>query len=163
MRIFVWVITALLLLSFQGSILNPFVIRGIRPDFILIAVYLFGLFQGDIKGGFIGASLGFIMDIMSAESVYYNIFSKFFVGYLAGVIGRWLQNPGYLIHAGLIFAVSLLQSMGIFLLLTFLGIARFPGDIVYIALPQALLDGILGGTAYLLLTHRKRRAVSRWA
>ncbi len=159
---FAWAIFVLLLLAFQGSILNPFVIGGIRPDFVLIAVYLFGLFHGDIKGGFIGAALGFIVDILSAGPVYYNIFSKFFIGYLGGIIGRWLQNPGYLLHAGLIFTVSLLQGTGIFLVLMFFGVARFPGDLVSIAIPQSILDGVLGGIAYLLITYRRRETISRW-
>ena len=144
--------------------MNPFVIGGIRPDFILITVYLFGIFNGDIKGGLTGAFLGFIVDTLSAGPVYYNIFSKFFTGYLSGLIGRWLQNPGYLIHAGLISIVSLAQGLGIFLVLTFLEKARFPGDILYIVIPQAVFDGVLGGMAYLLIVaYRKRGAVSRWA
>lgn len=163
MRILVWTIFLILLLAFQGSLLNPFVIGGIRPDLILITVYLFGIFKGDVKGGLMGAFLGFIVDIISAGPVYYNIFAKFFIGYLAGVIGRWLQNPGYILHMSLIFIVSLVQGLGILLILTFLGMAKFPGDLVYIAIPQAIFDGVLGGMAYLLLTYWRRVAVSRWA
>ncbi len=162
-RIFLWVIFLALLEAFQGSIINPFAIRGIRPDFILITVYLFGIVKGDIKGGLLGAVLGFIVDITSVGPVYYNIFSKSFIGYLAGIIGRSIQNPGYLLHTGLIFTMSLLQSGGILLMHTFLGMAEFPGDIIHIAIPQAIFDGVLGGVAYLLLVQWKREAVSRWA
>lgn len=150
-------------MAFQGSILNPLLIKGIRPDFILITVYLFGIFKGDIKGGLMGGFLGFIMDITSAGPIYYNIFSKFFIGYLAGIIARWVQNPGYLLHGVLIFLMSLIQGMGIFLILTFLGMARFPFDIIYIVIPQAIFDGCTGGIAFLLLTYRRRETISRWA
>lgn len=163
MKIVLWVILISFLVAFQGSLMNPLVIKGIGPDFVLITVYLFGSVKGDIKGGLIGASLGFITDIISAGPVYYNIFSKFFIGYLAGIIGRWIQNPGYLLHGSLIFGVSLLQGVGIFLVLIFLGMAQFPGDLIYIAIPQAIFDGVLGGMAYLLITYRGRGAVSRWA
>lgn len=163
MKILLWAIFITFLIAFQGSILNPLLIRGIGPDFILITVYLFGIFKGDIKGGLMGGFLGFIMDITSVGPIYYNIFSKFFIGYLAGIITRWVQNPGYLLHGILIFLMSLLQGMGIFLVLTFLGMARFPIDIIYIVIPQAIFDGCIGGIAFLLLTYRRRETISRWA
>ena len=163
MKSLVWVLFILFLLAFQGSVLNPLVIHGIRPDLILITVYLLGILKGDIKGGLIGASLGFIMDILSAGPVYYNVFSKCFIGSLAGVIGRWIQNPGPVLHAGMIFAASLLQGIGALLILAFLGMARLPHDLFYIAIPQAIFDGALGGIVYLFLTTRRKRTVSRWA
>ena len=163
MKSLVWVLFILFLLAFQGNVLNPLVIHGIRPDFILITVYLMGISKGDIKGGLIGASLGFIMDILSAGPVYYNVFSKCFIGSLAGVIGRWIQNPGPVLHAGLIFAASLVQGIGALLILAFLGMARLPHDLFYIAIPQAIFDGALGGIVYLFLTTRRKRTLSRWA
>lgn len=162
MRILAWIIFIILLLAFQGSLLNPLAITGIRPDFVLITVYLIGIFKGEIKGGLAGVALGFVMDTISAGPAYYNIFSKFFIGYLGGVIGRWIQNPGYLLHTGLIFAASLLQALAMFTALSFLGKARFPDDIVYIAFPQAIFDGTLGGVGYLLLTRGRREIASRW-
>ena len=163
MKSLVWVLFILFLLAFQGSVLNPFVIHEIRPDLILITVYLLGILKGDIKGGLIGASLGFIMDILSAGPVYYNVFSKCFIGSLAGVIGRWIQNPGPVLHAGMIFTASLLQGVGALLILAFLGMARLHHDLFYIAIPQAIFDGALGGIVYLFLTTRRKRTVSRWA
>ena len=163
MKSLVWVLFILFLLAFQGSVLNPLVIHGIRPDLILITVYLLGILKGDIKGGLIGASLGFIMDILSAGPVYYNVFSKCFIGSLAGVIGRWIQNPGPVLHAGMIFAASLLQGIGALLILAFLGMARLPQDLFYITIPQAIFDGALGGIVYLFLTTRRKRTISRWA
>jgi len=153
----------LFLLAFQGSVLNPLVIHGIRPDLVLITVYLLGILKGDIQGGLIGASLGFIMDIVSAGPVYYNVFSKCFIGSLAGVIGRWIQNPGPVLHGGLIFGASLLQGAGALLILSFLGTAQLTQDLFYIAIPQAIFDGALGGIVYLFLTIRRKKAVSRWA
>lgn len=163
MKALLWCIFIALLIAFQGSILNPLQIKGIRPDFILIAVYLLGIFKGEIKGGLMGAFLGFIMDVISAGPVYYNVFSKFFIGYLSGIIARWVQNPGFLLQGGLIFLLSLLQGLGIFLTLAFLGMAQFPGDIIFFAIPQALFDGFLGGVTFLFLIYRKRATVSRWA
>lgn len=158
-----WAFFILFLLAFQGSILNPLVIHGIRPDLILITVYLLGILKGDVKGGLIGASLGFIMDILSAGPIYYNVFSKCFIGSLAGGIGRWIQNPGPVLHGGMIVGASLLQGVGALLILASLGMARLPQDLFYIVIPQAIFDGALGGIVYLLLTIRRKRAVSRWA
>ena len=156
MRILVWFIFVALLAAFQGSIMNPVVVGGIRPDFILITVYYLGILKGEVRGGLIGAALGFLLDITSAGPVYSNIFSKSFAGYLAGTIGRWVHNPGALLHMVLIFIVSLVQGIVIFFILIFLGTVKFPGDLLYIAIPQAIFDGILGGAAYLLLSYRKK-------
>ena len=109
-------------------------------------------------GGLIGAMLGFFLDVTSAGPVYSNIFSKSFIGYLAGVTGRWVHNPGYLLHMTLIFLVSLIQGLIIFLIFLFLGTARFPGDILYIAFPQAVLDGVLGGIIYSLISLVSKKA-----
>jgi len=164
-RIVLWMVFIVLLVAFQGSLLNPFVTIvdwEIRPDLILIAVYLFGLIKGDIRGGFLGALLGFIVDVISAGPVYFNVFSKSFAGYFAGVVSRWIQYPGVILQGSLISGVSLLQGLGIFFVHTITGMARFPGDLIYIVIPQALLDGLLGGALFWLLTFRRRRVESRY-
>ena len=158
MRIILWSLFLTLIAAFQGSISNPIESGGIRPDFILITVYFLGIFRGEVRGGLIGALLGFFLDVTSAGPVYSNIFSKSFIGYLAGVTGRWVHNPGYLLHMTLIFLVSLIQGLIIFLIFLFLGTARFPGDILYIALPQAVLDGVLGGIIYSLISLVSKKA-----
>ena len=158
MRIILWSLFLTLITAFQGSISNPIEAGGIRPDFILITVYFLGIFRGEVRGGLIGALLGFFLDVTSAGPVYSNIFSKSFIGYLAGVTGRWVHNPGYLLHMTLIFLVSLIQGLIIFLIFLFLGTARFPGDILYIALPQAVLDGVLGGIIYSLISLVSKKA-----
>jgi len=158
MRIILWSLFLTLITAFQGSISNPIEAGGIRPDFILITVYFLGIFRGEVRGGLIGALLGFFLDVTSAGPVYSNIFSKSFIGYLAGVTGRWVHNPGYLLHMTLIFLVSLIQGLIIFLIFLFLGTARFPGDILYIAFPQAVLDGVLGGIIYSLISLVSKKA-----
>ena len=157
MRIILWPVFLILITAFQGSISNPIEAGGIRPDLVLITVYFFGMFRGEIRGGLLGALLGFFLDVTSAGPVYSNIFSKSFIGYLAGVIGRWVHNPGYLLHMTLIFLVSLIQGLIIILIFLFLGTARFPEDILYIALPQAVVDGVLGGIIYSLISLVRKR------
>ena len=162
MKLMLWFISLIALTALQGSVLNPIVVKGIRPDFILIAVYFFGSGYGDIRGGLLGAVIGFIMDVISAGPVYINIFTKFFAGYLAGIIERGVQNPGFALHSSLLFMLSLIQSTGILIAYLFLGTVRFPEDIIYIAIPQAILDGALGGFVYLLVFRKKKDFVSRW-
>jgi len=152
----------LLLIAFQGSILNPLEIHGIKPDFILLIVYLFGTSKGEIKGGLLGMFLGFMMDVISAGPIFYNTFSKFFIGYFAGIIGRWILNPGFMLHSGLISALSLVQGAGTLLVLTFLGKGNFPSDIIYIAIPQAFFDGALGGIIYFVISYSRKETISRW-
>ncbi len=152
MKIILWSLLVTLVAAYQGSISNPIEAGGIRPDLILITVYFLGMFRGEVRGGLLGALLGFFLDVASAGPVYSNIFSKSFIGYLAGVIGRWVHNPGYFLHMTLIFLVSLIQGLIIFLIFLFLGTARIPMDILYIAVPQAILDGVLGGIIFSLIS-----------
>lgn len=162
MKLIIWFISITALIAFQGSVLNPFVLHGIRPDFMLIAVYFMGLVYGDVSGGIGGAVIGFIMDIISGGPVYYNIFTKFFSGYLAGVIERWVQHHGFILHTGVLFLLSLAQSVIVLIAYIFLGTIQFPDDLFYIAIPQAVFDGLAGGVVYLLLFRKKRVLVSRW-
>lgn len=162
MKLILWFISFTALIAFQGSVLNPFVLHGIRPDFILIAVYFMGLVYGGVSGGIGGAGIGFLMDIISGGPIYYNIFTKFFSGYLAGGIERWVQHHGFMLHTGVLFLLSLAQSVIILIAYIFLGTIQFPDDLFFIALPQAAFDGIAGGVVYLLLFRKKRVLVSRW-
>ncbi len=161
-KFFLWLISITALIAFQGSVLNPFALHGIRPDFMLIAVYFLGLVYGDIFGGIGGAVIGFVMDIISGGPVYYNIFTKFFSGYLAGVIERWVKHHGFMLHTGVLFLLSLVQSVIVLITYTFLGTIQFPDDLFYVAIPQAVFDGLAGGVVYLLLFRKKKDIVSRW-
>lgn len=156
MRIILFIAMLIFLVPFQGSSVNPSIF-GIKPDFVLIAVYLYGTFNDSVKGGITGAYLGFSMDIASAGPVYFNVFSKAFTGYAAGVISRWIQNPGGLLHGIIIFIISILQGSGMLIAFSFLGTAHIPGDIIYIIIPQAVLDGIAGSIIYFIIIYIKER------
>lgn len=159
MKIILWSLLLIFISAFQSSISNPIEAGGIRPDFILITVYFLGMYKGEVRGGLTGALLGFFLDITSAGPVYSNVFLKSFIGYLAGVIGRWVHNPGYLLHMVLIFLVSLIQGLIMILIFLFLGTAQIPGDVLYIALPQAVFDGILGGIIYSFISLIRNKTV----
>lgn len=152
MKIIFRALILILIASFQGSISNPIEAGGIRPDLVLITVYYLGVLRGDVMGGLTGAMLGFFLDVTSAGPVYSNIFIKTFIGYLAGVIGRWVHNPGYILHMVLIFLVSLIQGLIMTLIFLFLGTSQLTVDIFYITFPQAVFDGVIGGIIYWLVS-----------
>ncbi|MCC7203127.1 MAG: rod shape-determining protein MreD [Nitrospirae bacterium] len=158
MRIILWPLFLIVVAAFQGSIANPIEAGGIRPDLILITVYFTGMFRGEVRGGLTGTLLGIFLDITSAAPVYSNVFLKSFIGYVAGVIGRWVHNPGYFLHTVIIFLISLIQGLTVFIIFLFLGTAQFPSDILYIALPQAVFDGVLGGVLYLLISFLSKQS-----
>ena len=143
MKISVYAIFILFLISFQATLLhslNPF---GIQPDLCLVIACLVGFRTGQIPGAIVGFCLGFIQDVFFAGMFGLNMFTKAGAGFLAGVFARNLANRAP--HAAFvpIVACSVLSST-VFLLSSRMGMGL--GEMLhafsFVLLPQAILDGL---------------------
>ncbi|MFQ5990846.1 MAG: hypothetical protein ACE5NA_00280 [Nitrospiraceae bacterium] len=147
------------LVPIQSTVLQHASIGGIRPDLCLIAVCLVGFLTGELSGMMLGLALGFVQELFSAGELWLSMVTKGMVGFLAGVVSRYLANATYAavfatmmgmsLYSGLVFLVAERGSAG---WLEMFSTVRF------IVLPQAAFDAALGVGVYWLVADRVRRS-----
>ncbi len=71
--------------AFQTALAPSIALFGVKPDFILIAVILWGVTFGEREGAFVGFFAGFIEDILSS-SFYVHALTNALCGFLASAI-----------------------------------------------------------------------------
>lgn len=105
-------------LILQTTILNFIVIRGVKPDLVLILVILNGFLRGTREGAFLGFVGGVLQDLVSGGYFGVNALSKMFAGYLAGLGEGRLYRDNRIIAAGLTGICTIGAQMLYYLLLT---------------------------------------------
>ena len=150
MKFLVYGGVVLLIIPFQVVVIDRVGVGGIVPDAILLAVFLIGLWRGELEAVVLGFVLGFLQDLLSGAMIWVNLMTKPLIGLAAGVLGRtpisltpWIIPiliTGVSVGSGML-ALLLLQAHAaeMDVVLAFLGIV----------LPQALYDGAFGAIVIL--------------
>ncbi len=73
--------------ALQTALSPRIAIFGVKPDFLLIAVVVWGVTRGGKEGGAVGLGAGFLEDILSAN-FYIHTLTKAIAGFFSGVIKR---------------------------------------------------------------------------
>ncbi len=129
----------------QAAPLDFFVIKGVRPDIILILVVYAAFFYGAAAGLITGFTLGLLEDILSGSTLGLFTLSKSLVGYLSGntVSQMALNNP--VNQFIMVLGLSLTEGALVWLILMFS--QPNPPDtqqmLLLTVLPQALYNALL--------------------
>ena len=86
MKILLVILTILVNLVIQSTILPYFEIFGVVPNTALIIVVVLALAKGKHYGGIFGLIIGLLQDTMFATTIGINAFIYFFVGYFIGFV-----------------------------------------------------------------------------
>lgn len=86
MKIFLIVLTVIINLIFQSTLLPYFEIFGVVPNTALIIVVVLALAKGKYYGGVFGLIIGLLQDIMFSVTLGVNGFIFFFAGYFIGFV-----------------------------------------------------------------------------
>jgi rod shape-determining protein MreD len=127
-------------------------VGGIAPDIPFIVVVLFALRNGPELGCLTGFAGGLLQDLAAGGFVGAQALTKGVVGFFVGAVaGRlWVQNP--LVQIPGLVVLSLVEGLARFLLLQ---LFRFPAPLselmLYVVLPQALYNGVVGAAFVLAL------------
>jgi hypothetical protein len=142
------------LIPVQSALLPHMTLWGVMPDLGLIVVCLAGLFAGELEGLLVGLAVGWIMGLFSAADLTVGMITKGTVGYLAGVAGRHIVDvtPAVLV-LGLL-AASCVSGLLTALVLTLNEQQDLWWALKTVVLPQAVLDGAVGGALYWLAWSR---------
>ncbi len=145
------------LVPIQTTVLHYASIGGIRPDLCLIAACLAGFVAGEREGMMLGFALGFIQDLFSAGELWLNLVTKGLIGFLAGLVGRFLANATPVAMLATLLGLSVVSGT-VFLMAVRMGEGL--ADLFFVTrsilLPQALFDAAVGTGAYWLIARRGR-------
>lgn len=86
--------------ALQTALSPRIAIFGVKPDFLLIVVVVWGITRGGREGGIVGLGAGFLEDILSAN-FYIHTLTKAIAGFFSSVIKR---NFG--MASGLVYIIS---------------------------------------------------------
>ena len=146
MRAFVRTTAVWVAVAFVGEILvGPWIaIRGIAPDFAIIALVLLGLAAGPGPATVGGFLLGLVQDLANPGLLGLNALCKTALGFLAGRLrGRLVY--GLPVVEGLVLVVAVVAHDVVFLLVqSRLTDDAFLAPLLARTLPTALYTGLVG-------------------
>ncbi len=160
MKVGVYTILIAALVPIQSVLLPHISLWGVKPDLGFILVCLVGFFEGELEGLLVGMTVGFVMNLFSAEEPIVGIVTQAGVGYMAGLAGRQVVDLApVMLVVGLFVASSLVGFLTAFTL-------RFNDEhlvvwgIKSIVLPQACYNAVIGGAFYWMVWNRLN--IERW-
>ena len=107
-------IIVLILIALQLTIIPMASINGITPDIVVIYVIIFALRYGQIKGTFLGFTVGLFYDLFSGGLLGSAMFSKTLAGFVAGYFHKDDDEDIYsntFLFAVIIFISSFIDSL----------------------------------------------------
>ena len=104
------------ILLIQSTRFDFWSIHGVKPDLILLFVFIIGIKEGSIPGTLFGFMGGLAQDILSNGVLGAGAFGKSLWGYLTGKSNQRLDTGSMAVQIGLIFFFSVCDGLLIHLL-----------------------------------------------
>ncbi len=145
-RILLPLSVGILFVTLQTTLLSLPVFQRIRPDLVLILVFIFALSFSPILGGLLSLFLGYLMDLFSGNTFGLFTFSRPIVFYIAQIIKDrfFLEN----LQSRFLFTFFLGLIEGLFILILLKVLNPGPFSHLYplfytCLLPQTFFTGLL--------------------
>ena len=119
MRIVRIILTALVILVLQVTLVHSVEIGGAAPDLIIILLIALVMERGPVTAVVIGFSLGFLQDLGNASYLGMNALAKSLIAYGVSRFGQGFLPESILFRGFLIFAVSLVNDVIVLVITTF--------------------------------------------
>ncbi len=103
--------TAFISIVLQDTVFNVISVAEGKPDFVLILVVFFALFNGHVKGGILGIVFGLMEDLMTGRFIGMNAICKGLTGFVVGLFSERLYKNNFFIPVVTIVAATFLHSV----------------------------------------------------
>jgi len=162
-------LTGVLLMTLQTTLLASLPIRRFRPDLVLIFMLYLGFSFSNVSGGLLAFFLGFLMDLLSGNTYGLYTFTRPLIFFMAQLARGRFYWQGFSSQFLFVFVFSLLE--GFFILLILSGVSPMPLHNLYPSiwthlLPQSLFTGLVTPVLFglfqkgsVFLTEKQRRTV----
>ena len=168
-RFFPLLLTGVLLMTLQTTLLASLPIQRFRPDLVLIFILYLGFSFSNVSGGLLAFFLGFLMDLFSGNTFGLYTFTRPLIFFVAQLVRSRFYWQGFSFQFLFVFVFSALE--GFFILLLLSGVSSTPLHNLYPSmwthlLPQSLFTGLMTPVLFglfhknsVFLTERHRRTL----
>ncbi len=145
MKVHVYFMLVLLVIPVQASLLNPLSLFGVRPDIILVFLYIIGLLTGPVEGAVAGMGLGLLQDISSAAPLGFCGVTRGAFGLCAGMLGRQVLDIASPANIVFLSVFCLLEGIAVSIFMqTVYGSGPYVSGLFTGTLPRAIYTGLFG-------------------
>jgi rod shape-determining protein MreD len=128
----------------QVTLLNFFLVLGVKPDLLLMLVVFNAFLRGSREGALAGFLGGILMDLANGSYIGMNALALLTVGYLMGLTESKLYKDSAIIIVFLVWISSFIDQVITYVLLSFMGVQISPGvALFWVLLPTATYTAVL--------------------
>jgi len=157
-RIPVYVICILLIISIQSTLLNYININNVKPNVLLIFIISIALLRGNIEGGITGFFSGLVQDILFGKVLGFYALIGMYIGIVIGMLNKRLYRENYLIVTFFTFTTTIVYNLLIYLFNTILPLALSSEEfttsllnpLMNVTLTEALYNSLISIPIYIL-------------
>ena len=151
-RILAPILTGIVLLTLQATLLAFYPIQKVRPDIVLILVLYLGFSYPAIPGGILAFGLGCLVDLFSGNSLGLYAFTRPLIFFVARLFRSHFYWEGISFQFVSVFIFALLEGWIILLLVAGLHQGPFhrPSTAMIHFLPQAVLTSLIAPVLFSL-------------
>ncbi len=158
----IFILLISVIIFYQSSpISNSVVIRGVSPDFLLVAISLAAFILGPIPGQIIGFIIGLVIDLISGGLLGISAFTFSIIGYGVGAVGQKVYGNNILITITILFVATLVKAS---ILSMLAAIFLKPGYFGYFSqgkiFLEAVLNSLIAPILFILITKIEGRVKS---
>lgn len=147
----------IIILIIQSTRFDFWSIYGIKPDLVLLLLFVISFSEGSISGTVFGFIGGLAQDFFSNGLLGSGAFAKSLWGFLVGKSNQRLDTHSIVVQIALLFCISILDGL---LIHALIGILRHPvsfkGRIAYFIVFQAIYNCLMWPFFYYGLARIKK-------
>lgn len=137
----------------QDTVFNVISIAEGKPDFVLILVVFFALFQGNVQGGMLGVVFGLMEDLMTGRFIGLNAICKGLTGFLIGMMSERLYKNNFFIPVVTIFVSTFLCSIFYLLCSMIIGLNIEGARLMMVSISDAVYNIVFSPFFYAVFYH----------
>ena len=148
MRYVILTITSFVCVVLQDTLFNDFSVAGGKPDFLLIIVVFFAIFNGPAKGGWLGLLLGLLEDLMLGRFIGVNALCKGIIGALIGLFERRVYKNNFSVPIFALFIGTFVNAALYYVISRLIGSNIMFSGMMLSAIPNAIYNSCFAPLIY---------------
>ena len=160
MRYVMLTVISFFCLILQDTLFNDFSVAGGKPDFLLIIVVFFAIFNGSRKGGFLGIILGLLEDLMLGRFIGVNALCKGLIGACIGSFERQFYKNNFSVPIFGLLIGTFVNAALYYIISRAIGSNIMFSGMMLTAIPNAIYNSCFAPLIYVLFYRWHNRDVS---
>ncbi len=160
-RVILYILLIFVFVTTQVTFLNFIDIYGVRPNLIIILIVSISLLEGRTHGAVVGFFTGLCLDAVVGVALGYHALIGMFLGLALGNINKRFFKENIFVMVICTFVATFFFESAVILIYRIFGYAmNYIQTINGIVLPEAVINSILGGFIFFIITRINRKITS---